>query len=1120
MAATPPSSPADDTLAAAPTTPRGAVAWMARNHVAANLLMALFILGGLAFATQVKQEVFPEFEIDQISVSVPYPGASPEEVEQGILLSIEDAVRGLDGVKEVTSTASEGSGFVAVELQVAADRGKALQDVKNAIDRIRSFPEEAERPTVSIAQVRNRVVSLFISGDVDPRTLRELAERVRDDLIGRDGITLVELGAVPRLEIAIEVPERELRALGLTLGDIARTIRASAVELPAGGVKTGRGEVLLRTQERRDFGQDFADIPVATTPDGTRVLLGDIARIRDGFEDTDQETFFNGLPAVRVDVFRVGDETPIGVSDAVADYVRLAAPTLPAGIELTSWDDRSRAFRDRMQLLLKNAFLGLVLVLLLLGLFLEPRLAFWVTLGIPISILGSFLFLPFTGASINMISLFAFIITLGIIVDDAVVMGENIFARRQEGMGTLQAAMLGAREITPPIVFAVLTNIAAFMPLLFVPGTSGKLFGQIPAVTIAVFTVSLIESVFILPSHLSHRGADTLFWRIAGTPSRLFGAALEWSIRMIYAPSLRFLLRWRYATAATGVAMLILSGAMVAARMVKFNFLPRIEGDTVTVQATLPFGSPIEQSRAVQARLVEAARGVVYRVAEESGRDPESLIEGIATTIGSLPSGGGPGSAGGPGGGGSHLVAVQVALVPGGDRPLGGVAFADRWRQRTGTIPGLESLSFRAQIGAGGNEAIAVELSHRDIAVLDRAAADLAGTLGTYRGVIDIDDGVAAGKPQLDFTIRPEARSLGVTAADIAGQLRGAFYGVEALRQQRGRNEVRVMVRLPEDERRTLNTLQQMVIRPTGGGEMPLGQAVDVAEGRSYTRITRIDGRRVKSVTADVEDQAANAQEIIEDLGASELPALADRYPGLTYRSAGEQTERRDSLGSLLIGFPLAMLAIYALLAVPFRSYLQPLLVMAAIPFGAIGAVLGHVLLGYGLSIISMFGIIALAGVVVNDSLVLVYTANRLRLRADAAGGAGMSPEQAARGLDPFNAIVEAGTRRFRPIMLTSLTTFFGLAPMIFETSVQARFLIPMAISLGFGILFATAIILVLLPALYLMLEDMVSLLQRFLHLADRRGHQSPETAGGPGDGGGGNAGASFAAGTRHPQAD
>jgi multidrug efflux pump subunit AcrB len=1100
-----PISDAEKSVNARHETPRGAIAWMARNHVAANLLMILFIVGGLGFATQVKQEVFPEFEIDSISVSVPYPGASPEEVEQGILLSIEDSVRGLDGVKEVTSTANEGSGFVAIELQVTADRGKALQDVKNAIDRIRSFPEEAERPTVSISQVRNRVVSLIVSGDVDRRTLRELAERIRDDLLSRDGITLVELGAVPRLEIAIEVPDRELRALGLTLGDIAQTVRASAVELPAGAVKTDGGEVLLRTQERRDFGMEFADIPVATTPDGTRVMLGDVARIVDGFEDTDEETLFNGLPAVRVDVYRVGDETPISVSDTVVDYVREVGPTLPAGIELVSWDDRSEAFRDRMQLLLKNAFIGLVLVLLLLGLFLEPRLAFWVTLGIPISILGAFLFLHFTGASINMISLFAFIITLGIIVDDAVVMGENIFARREEGMSTMQAAMYGAREIAPPITFAVLTNIAAFMPLLFVPGSSGKLFGQIPSVTIAVFIVSLIESLFILPAHLSHRGTDTLFWRVLGTPSRIFGAGLDWVIRRIYGPSLRIMLHWRYATVAGGLAMLILCGALVGAGAIKFNFLPRIDSDSITVRATLPFGSPVEQSREIQARLVAAAQATIAEVADEEGRTPETLVEGIVTTIGSFPSGGGPGSAGGAGGGGAHLVGVQVALVPSGDRQIGGVAFAERWRQAAGAIPGLESISFRAEIGAGG-EALNVELSHRDVAVLDRAAADLAATIGTYAGVFDIDDGVAAGKPQLDFTIRPEARSLGITASEIAQQLRASFFGVEALRQQRGRNEVRVMVRLPESERRTLNTLEQLMLRPRGGGELPLGEAVDVVEGRSYTQITRVDGRRTKSVSADVQEDAANAQEIVTDLTVEELPALIARYPGLSYRFAGEQDERRDSLGSLAIGFPLAMLVIYALLAVPFRSYVQPLLVMTAIPFGAIGAVLGHYLLGYGLSIISMFGIIALAGVVVNDSLVLVYTANRLRLRADAAGGAGMTADQASHGLGPFDAIMEASQRRFRPILLTSLTTFFGLAPMIFETSVQARFLIPMAISLGFGILFATVIILGLLPALYLVLEDFLGAIRRFVHHAEGRTAEGeampPATSGGGGGGG------------------
>lgn len=1104
--------------------PTGPVAWMTRNHVAANLLMLAFILGGIAFASRVKQEVFPEFEIDRISVSVPYPGASPAEVEQGILLSVEDAVRGLDGVKQVTSVASEGAGSVSVELLVTADKGKALQDVKNAIDRIRSFPEEAERPTVAIAEVRNRVVSLILGGDVDRRTLREIAERVRDDLLNAGDVTLVELSAVPRLEIAIEIPDRELRSLGLTLPDIARIIRESAVELPAGAVKTEGGEILLRTQERRDFGLEYADIPITTTPDGTRILLGDIADIRDGFEDTDAETLFNGLPAVRVNVFRVGDETPITVSDAVREYVRTVGSTLPEGIDITVWSDQSDAFRERMQLLLKNAFLGLALVLLLLGLFLEPRLAFWVTLGIPISILGAFLLIPFGGASINMISLFAFIITLGIIVDDAVVMGENIYARRQEGMSTMRAAITGAREIAPPITFAVLTNVAAFMPLMFVPGSSGKLFGQIPSITIAVFVVSLVESIFILPAHLSHKGHDSLFWRIAAIPSTIFGRGLEWVILNVYAPTLRVLLAWRYATVATGIAMLILCGAIVGAGKVPFNFLPRIETDVVTVRATLPFGVPVEQSRLVQERLVAAAQAALEQVGAEEGSE-ESLAEGIVTTIGSFPSGGGPGGAPSLGGGGAHLVGVQVALVEASKRTIGGVEFANRWRDAAGPIPGLESLSFAAEIGAGGGAAIDVQLSHRDSAVLDRAAGELGEALATYAGVTDIDDGVAAGKPQLDFTIRPEARSLDITASDIARQLRASFFGVEALRQQRGRNEIRVMVRLPEAERETLATLDELMLRPRSGGEIPLRVAADVVEGRSYTEIRRVDGRRTKAVTADVDDEVANAENVLGNLSedGGVLAELVSRYPGLSWTFEGEQDERRESLGALAVGFPLAMLVIYALLAVPFKSYLQPILVMAAIPFGAIGAVIGHVLLGYGLSIISMFGIIALAGVVVNDSLVLVYTANKLRQRGDAAGGAGMSEAEREHGLPLVEAVVGAGVRRFRPILLTSLTTFFGLAPMIFETSVQARFLIPMAISLGFGILFATAIILALVPALYLVLEDVVRGWRAVFHFADGTtptgdgNHDRPASTGSGGGGAGAAGGPAIA---RTPSVD
>ncbi|MFK7960285.1 MAG: efflux RND transporter permease subunit [Phycisphaerales bacterium] len=1089
----------------APTlvTRRGAVAWMTRNHVAANLLMLAFIVGGLLVASRVKQEVFPEFTVDRVSVSVPYPGASPAEVEQGILLSIEDQVRGLDGVKEVTSTANEGSGNVSVELLTSADKGKALQDVKNAVDRIRSFPEDAERPVVSMVQVRNRVISLMVTGDTDRRVLRELAEGVRDELINRGDVTLVELGSVPRLEIAIEVPDETLRALDLTLADIARTVRASAVELPAGAIKTPGGEVLMRTQERRDVGAEFADIPIATTPEGTRVLIGDVATVRDGFEDTDNETFFDGKPAVQIDVYRVGQETPTSISNAVLAYVADAAGTMPDGIDLIPWDDDSEEFRDRMKLLLKNAFLGLILVLLLLGLFLEPRLAFWVTLGIPISILGAFLIIPFTGASVNMISLFAFIVTLGIIVDDAVVMGENIYARREQGMPALDAAILGAREIAGPITFAVLTNIAAFMPLMFVPGAAGNLFGQIPAVTIAVFIVSLVESIFVLPAHLSHRGADTAFWRIASVPSQVFGRLLAQFVDWVYEPLLRIALRGRYITAATGVATLILCAMFVRSGGLPFTFIPRIEGDTVTARATLPFGVPVETAREIQARLVAA----VDEAIGASGQD--DIVRGRVTTIGSFPSGGGPGGPPSTGGGGAHLVGVQVRLVPSSERTMGAVDFSRLWREAVGEVPGVESLSFRAEIGAGG-EAIDIQLTHRDADTLDRAAVILGESLREFNGVTDVDDGVAAGKPQLDVRIRPEARSLGVTASDIARQLRGGFFGIEALRQQRGRNEIRVLVRLPESERRTLNTLENMTIRPNGGGEIPLGSAVTFEEGRSYTQIRRKEGRRIKNITADVEDGVTSADTVLQEVRNNVLPDLLAAHPGLGFSLEGEQNDRRESLSSLAIGFPMAMLAIYALLAIPFRSYVQPLLVMAAIPFGAIGAVIGHWLLGYGLSIMSMFGVIALAGVAVNDSLVLVFTANRLRDRADAAGGAGMTEQEGARGLAPFEAVVQAGKRRFRPILLTSLTTFFGLAPMIFETSVQARFLIPMALSLGFGILFATVVILVLLPSLYLILEDGQSALRQTVEAADS---WRPRPDAGAGAGGGGGTGTGTGAG-------
>ena len=1030
----------------------GPIAWMTHHTVAANLVMLIFILGGLLVSTNVKQEVFPQFKVDIIRVTVVYPGASPEEVEQGIVLSIEDGVRGLDGVKEVTSTASEGRAKVEIELVDGVNADNLLQDVTNEIDRIQSFPELAEKPIISLAEVRSQVLTVLVHGNLEEQILRDVADRIRDDLLQRPGITLVELGAARPREIAIEVPQRHLRAYGLTLNRIAREIGGAAIELPGGGVKTTGGEVLLRTQERRDFGREYAEIPVASTPDGAIITVGSIATINDGFEDTDEEAFYNGQRAVQVKVFRVGMETPQSVSDSVQAYLEELRPELPDGIGLAVWGDQSEIYRDRMSLLLKNAFLGLILVLLLLGLFLDPKLAFWVTVGLPVSIIGSFLFIPLTGASINMISLFAFIITLGIIVDDAVVAGEIIYQKREQGLPFLQAAIVGAREIAGPITFAVLTNIAAFLPLFFVPGDLGNLMRQVPSVVVSVFVVSLIESVFVLPAHLAHTRAPSEFWQTLDRPRQWFGKAMHAFIRDRYQPFLRTAIAHRYVTVAVGVALLILTAGVVVGGHISFSFLPAIDSEIVTAQATLPYGAPMDQSRRILDHLVAAANAAIAQ------RGGEAVLRGIYAQIGSTLLRRGPGESS-TSSVGSHVIGVQVFLVPADQRDFSGADFSNAWRATIGTMPGLESLTFKAEIGPTGGSPIDIQLAHRSRVILETAAQELAGTLSQYAGVTDIDDGVSLGKPQLNFRIKPEARSLGLNATDLAQQVRGAFYGVEALRQQRGRDEVRVMVRLPEADRQSAFTVEQLILLTGQGGEIPLAEAADVEPGRAYTEIKRREGRRIVAVTADVDDQIANANSVVREVTANELEALTKKYPGLTYALEGEQSSQQESLAALASGFALVLLLIYGLLAIPFRSYVQPLIVMLGIPFSLIGALAGHLLLGYGLSIVSMFGVVALAGVVVNDSLVLVVAINRIR------------EEQ---GIPLSEAVIRGAINRFRPIVLTSLTTFFGLAPMIFETALQARFLIPMAISLGFGILFGTVIILTIVPSVYLIVEDLL----------------------------------------------
>ncbi len=1032
-----------------------AIRWMANNHVAANLLMLVFIVGGLILGVSIRQEVFPDISLDRIQVRVAYPGAGPEEVEEGIILNIEENLTGVDGIKQLKSLAAEGYGVVTAEITTDADIDLVLQDIKSEVDRIINFPQDAEKPVVSKVLNRREVISVVVYGQLPERSLRELAEQVRDELLLYPGITQVDLGGVRPYEIAIEVDETNLRRYGLTFDQIARRVRQASLDLPGGTIRTMNGEILVRTKERRYVGDEYGAIVLLTTPDGTEVTLDDIATIRDGFAETDQFGLFDKHPAAMVKVYRVGDQKPTEISDTVKAFVEARQKQLPESVRLATWNDNSELFKSRKDLLVKNALIGLVLVFIILGLFLEIRLALWVMLGIPISFCGALLFMPAMDVSINMISLFAFIMALGIVVDDAIVVGENIYEQRQSGKPYLQAAVDGATEVAQPVVFAILTSVTAFLPLLFTAGVMGKFIMVIPAIVITILLVSLVECLFILPAHLAIGQRRETPGRLLGALERLrrrFGSRLQQFIEGPYRRLLMACLDYRYVSLAVAVGILLVAGVgLVGGGIVKFRFMPEVDGDVIQVALELTPGTPVEVTLQVQERIVSAGLEVIA----ELDRDvPEgtSLMRHIYADVGTATADKGP--AGSFSSTGGNLANISMFLTPSEKRSVLAADIANLWRERVGGIAGVEALSFTSSlIHLGAN--IDIQLAHKDFSTLDKAAERLKTVIATYPGIGDITDNYTIGKREVKARLKAEARTLGLTEEELGRQLRGAFYGSEALRLQRGRNEVKVLVRYPEEHRQHFWNLETMRIR-FPGGEIPLSQAAALEESRGFSKINRTDRKRVVNVTAAVDARLANVEELLVEIQAKDLPRLMRDYPGLSYDMEGEDKNRRESMESIAKGFQLVLIVIFALLAIPFRSYSQPLLIMAAIPFGVVGAILGHLLMGFDLSILSMFGIVALTGVVINDSLLLIDYVNRRRIM----------------GLPVADAIMEAGQRRFRPILLTSLTTFFGLMPMILETSVQAKFLVPMAISLAFGILFATGITLLLIPAFYLVLED------------------------------------------------
>lgn len=1020
------------------------IAWFARNHVAANLLMITILFAGFySLASRIPLEVFPSFETDRINVSVTLRGATPEDTELGVAILIEEAVQDLEGIEQITSVSSEGSASVSIEVDSDYDAREMLADIKSRVDAINTFPGDAENPVVSLAQRKREVIAVSIAGIYGEKEINEFAEQVRDDLLRIPGITQVELAGVRDYEIALEIPQDRLRQYGLTLAEVSTAVANSSSDISAGNIKTDGGDVLIRSKGQAYRKDEFADIPIKTNSDGSILRLKDIADIQDGFEETPVRTRFNGKQAAFIDVYRIGQQSAVEVADKVRQYIEDKQPLLPEGYELSYWDDDSQIVKNRIATLGGSALQGGILVLLLLTLFLRPAIAFWVFIGIPVSFMGAFLAMPFFGVTLNVMSLFGFILVLGIVVDDAIVTGENIYTHLRTAESGEEAAIKGTQEVATPVTFGILTTIAAFMPFAFIEGNRGALFSQIPVVVIPVLLFSLIESKFVLPSHLkriklrnekSAKGNRLEQWQ------ERFADGFERAILRYYQPLLAFSLRNKFATLAVFVGTFSIILALLMSGWTKFIFFPRVPSETVRASLTMTTGTTFEVTNKFIVKMADKAEELREKYTDsESG---ESVIINVLASTGGR-------------GGTSNVGSVRFEIIPPEQREstVTSAELVREWRGLIGPIPGADSITYRAEIGRS-SDPIDVQLSGNSQATLQEISDKIKVRLATYPTVFDIADSLSDGKEELQIELTQQGKALGLTRVNVSNQVRNAFFGSQVQRIQRGRDDVRVMVRLPIDERRSLSDLQNILVQTPSGGSVPLAHVATLIPGKSPSQIRRIDRFRTVSVTADVDKEQTNMTVLQADL-TEYVQELVNQYPGVTSKMEGEAREQRESFSSLGVGLMMVFFAIYGLLAIPFKSYIQPIIVMSVIPFSMIGAVIGHWLMGMELTIMSILGMLALVGVVVNDSLVLVDFINKKRME----GGTLM------------DAVVIAGASRFRPIMLTSLTTFIGLMPLLFEKSTQAQFLIPMAVSLGFGILFATLITLILVPINYMLVE-------------------------------------------------
>ncbi|MFT5906293.1 MAG: multidrug efflux pump subunit AcrB [Cryomorphaceae bacterium] len=1065
------------------------IKWFSENHVAANFVMLLVLLAGFTTWFKLKKEIFPETSLDAVIVQVPYPNATAEEVETGVILKLEDAISDLDGIKRYSSTSTESMGAMTVEVDTGYDVRAVMDDVKSAVDGITEFPENAEKAIVKEAIITAQVLSIAISADADTdeKTLRKMAETVRDGLLnyrpeepkGMMGGISRFLGSEPKItkanltnvrpyEISIEIPQDKLQQYKLTLSEVADAIRMASLDLPSGSIREKTGEVVIRTDGKIVDAQKFNEVVIITRANGSSVRLSEIAEVKDGFQDVDLKTRFDGRQAVIVNVYRTGEQDTTMVAGAVKDYIERIAPTqLPEGVKLELWNDMSKMLEGRMDLLGRNGAIGLLFVFIVLALFLRPSMALLVAIGIPVSFAGGLWMMPQVGISINMISLFAFILVLGIVVDDAIVVGENIYTRIRGGEDPRIAAWKGTHEVGVVVIFGVLTTMAAFTPMLGLSGVSGKIWPNIPLVVIPVLLFSLIQSKLVLPAHaalLKPHDANRKVDFISAFQHKIANG-MEWFIEHIYKPVLGFSLHYRYAVWALFIAMLLLIVGLVGSERVPFVFMPKVEGDVVSAKLVMPVGVEFGVTDAAVSRMEAAAQRMNENFKDKEG---EPVIRHLLASSGTQPFQ--TGFALGGTSVSSHLGEVTLELCPASERDYSSAQIINEWRQEIGIIPGVVELSFKEETSSGGN-AIDIEISGDNLAELEKASKYLTDELANMEGVIDISTDRRPGKYEIVYdqdSITKLGRSRNYTLRGISSQLRAVFAGIEIQRIQRGRDEVKVLVRYPSEDRQSLETLENIKLKSpssiTGeSDEIAISQIVTGKPSRGVSSIKRVNGRRAIKIAADVNREVANAKNVADTFTADHLEKLSIKFDNISWDYQGEQRDQNDSLKEMTSKFFFALLLIYVLMAIPLRSYIQPLIVMSVIPFGMVGAVLGHIFMGMDISIMSLCGLVALAGVVVNDSLVLVDYVNRQR----------------ALGRSAKEAVWTAGARRFRPIILTSLTTFAGLMPMLWETDMQARFLIPMAVSLGYGILFATAITLILVPSVYLILEDVKKIFSR-----------------------------------------